>query len=98
MTTPAFLLGMVISLLYGAFFHLWRGGSFGRLILYLLLGLIGFWVGHFVAAYTKVTLFSLGPLHIGMATVFSWGFLLFGYWLSLLPNKSEKPEKQTRSK
>jgi len=35
MTLPAFLLGFVLSTLYGAAFHLWRGGSIGRLFFYL---------------------------------------------------------------
>jgi uncharacterized membrane protein YeaQ/YmgE (transglycosylase-associated protein family) len=82
MTLPAFLFGMLISTLYGAAFHLFRGGSFGRLILYILLGWIGFWVGHILASNFNWAFANLGPLHIGIATISSFLFLFIGHWLS----------------
>lgn len=82
MTLPAFLFGMLISTLYGAAFHLFRGGSFGRLILYILLSWIGFWGGHALASNFNLTFASLGPLHIGIATISSFLFLFIGHWLS----------------
>ena len=84
MTLPALLFGILISTLYGAAFHLWRGGSLGRLILYLALAWAGFWTGQFVGDYFEWTLGSIGPLHLGSATIFSIIFLAFGYWLSLV--------------
>ncbi len=95
MTAPSLLLGLVISLLYGAIFHLLRGGSLGRLILYLLLGFIGFWTGQLVAEYSSWTVFSIGPLHIGLASIFSWVFILGGYWLSLIPNRTDLSKKNS---
>lgn len=96
MTTPSLLLGLVISLLYGSIFHLWRGGGFGRLLLYLFLGFSGFWIGQLIAETTRWTVFSIGSLHIGMATILSWTFLLVGYWLSLLPDKTKPTRKKDR--
>ncbi|MCI0518930.1 MAG: hypothetical protein L0Z70_01575 [Chloroflexi bacterium] len=84
MTFPAFLLGLVISTLYGVVFHFWRGGGLGRLILYILLGWAGFWAGHFAAAYFGWSFASLGVLQLGPATLFSAIFLGVGYWLSLV--------------
>jgi len=84
MTLPAFLLGLLISTLYGALFHLWRGGGFGRLILYLILGWLGFWTGQALASGLGLTFLSLGQIHLGMATIFSLLFLFIGYWLSLI--------------
>ncbi len=84
MTLPALVLGIVLSTLFGAAFHLWRGGGPGRLILYLILGWVGFWVGHGLAAYFKLTIGTLGPLQILVGTVFSFIFLGIGYWLSLV--------------
>jgi hypothetical protein len=81
---PSILIGLLISTLFGAAFHLWRGGSLGRLFLYLILGWVGFWIGHFLAGWMGWTFVSLGPLHLGMATVTSFVFLLAGYWLSLV--------------
>ncbi len=84
MTIPAFLLGLIISTLIGAAFHLWRGGSLGKLMFYLLLGWAGFWIGHFLAGQLGWTFLSIGPLHLGMATILSIIFLISGYWLSLI--------------
>lgn len=87
MTLPAFFLGFIVSTLYGALFHLLRGGSAGRLLLYIVLGWAGFWAGHFGAELLGLTFASLGPLHIGAATAGSLLFLAVGYWLSLVEPK-----------
>jgi uncharacterized membrane protein YeaQ/YmgE (transglycosylase-associated protein family) len=84
MTLPAFLLGMLISSLYGMFFHFWKRGGLGRLLLYLILGWTGFWAGHWLAGRLGLSFDSLGPLHLGMATLGSFIFLFIGYWLSLV--------------
>jgi uncharacterized membrane protein YeaQ/YmgE (transglycosylase-associated protein family) len=84
MTLPTLIFGILVSTLYGAAFHLWRGGSLGRLLLYLLLGWIGFWVGHLLATNWGWTFLSVGSLRLGMATFGSFLLLLVGYWLSLV--------------
>jgi hypothetical protein len=84
MTIPALLLGLLISSLYGVTFHLWRGGGLGRLLLYILLGWVGFWIGQAVANQMEWTFASVGPLRLGAATLFSLLFLGLGYWLSLV--------------
>lgn len=84
MTLPALIIGILISTLYGAAFHLWRGGGLGRLILYLLLSWTGFWIGQFLGNYFGWSFGSFGPLNLGTATFFSLLFLATGYWLSLV--------------
>jgi uncharacterized membrane protein YeaQ/YmgE (transglycosylase-associated protein family) len=84
MSIPSILFGVLLSTLYGAAFHLWRGGGLGRLVLYLVLGWIGFWAGQFIASRLGWTFASLGPLHLCMATITSFIFLGIGYWLSLV--------------
>jgi uncharacterized membrane protein YeaQ/YmgE (transglycosylase-associated protein family) len=84
MTYPAILFGIIISTLYGSAFHFWRGGGIGRLVLYLIFGWIGFWLGHGLGSYFEFTFDMLGPIHLGSATVGSLVLLLFGYWLSLV--------------
>jgi len=84
MNLPGLLLGLVLSTLYGAIFHLWRGGGLGRLLLYIILSWIGFWSGQFLATYLGWTLITVGSLHLGLATLGSLIFLLLGYWLSLV--------------
>ncbi len=89
MSLPAILFGSVISTLLGAIFHLWRGGGLGRFIYYIILGWIGFWIGHALASYFEWTWDSLGSLHLGTAVSFSILLMLIGYWLSLV--QTEKP-------
>jgi uncharacterized membrane protein YeaQ/YmgE (transglycosylase-associated protein family) len=87
MSTPTLLLGLIISTLYGALFHLWRGGNAGRLLLYLLLSWVGFWVGQILGNLINLSFDTIGQLHIGMATVGSLIFLGIGYWLSLVQSE-----------
>ena len=84
MTLPAFLFGLLVSTLYGAAFHVWRGGSFWRLVLYILLSWAGFWAGLYVGSRMALEIGKVGPLQMGMATLFSLIFLGVGYWLSLV--------------
>ena len=84
MISPTFLLGFLISTFYGAAFHLWRGGGIGRLIFYLILAWCGFWTGQLLASQLGFNLWSVGSLHLGIATLFSLLFLAVGYWLSLI--------------
>jgi uncharacterized membrane protein YeaQ/YmgE (transglycosylase-associated protein family) len=84
MSIPTLLLGFIVSTLYGALFHLWRGGNAGRLLLYLVLAWIGFWLGQFIGNYLKLTFDIYGQLHLVIATLGSLIFLAVGYWLSLV--------------
>jgi hypothetical protein len=81
MNTPSLLLGILLSTLYGAGFHLWRGGNLGRLILYLILSWAGFWIGQMLASSLGWEFLSFGSLHIGPASLLSLTFLSLGYWL-----------------
>jgi len=81
MTLPGFLIGAILATLYGAFFHLWRGGGIGRLFVYIIASWIGFWTGQFLADRTGWTFLSIGQLHLGLATLISLIFLGLAYWL-----------------
>lgn len=82
MTIPAFFLGCVLALIFGAVYHLIRGGGIGRLILYLIVSGFSFWFGHLVANITGMTFLSLGPIRVGLATLFSIAGLVAADWLS----------------
>jgi len=84
MTLPSILPRVVLSTLYGAAFHLLRGGSLGRLILYIVLSWIGFWAGHIFAQLMGWSFVRVGALDAGFATLGSLLFLGVGYWLSLV--------------
>ena len=84
MSIPSIVFGFLIATIYGVIFHLIRGGNFGRLILYIILAWIGFWIGQFLANQLELTFLRVGSLNLGMATIFSIITILIGYWLSLV--------------
>ncbi len=81
MTVPALLLAFLIASLYGALYHLLRGGGPGRLLFYLLLAWVGFGAGYFLGLWRGWRLVPLGPLDLGLSTLGSLFFLLVGDWL-----------------
>lgn len=81
MTLPTILLGLLIALLYGALYHLIRGGSFWRLLLYLGLSILGFTAGHIVGLWRGWMLVPLGSLNLGLSSIGSMVILLLGDWL-----------------
>lgn len=83
MISASLILGLILSTLYGAIFHLWRGGGSGRLVLYLVLSWAGFLIGHLIATYLDIAFEKVGDLHIGIASLGSFVFILIGYWFSL---------------
>ena len=84
MTIPILLFGFLLASLYGALFHLWKNGGLGRLVLYVILSWIGFWVGQILAQTFGWSFGGVGPLQVGFATLGSVLLLLIGHWLSLV--------------
>jgi hypothetical protein len=84
MSFPTLILGLILSTLYGALFHLWRGGNAGRLLLYIILAWVGFWMGQFIGNMLNLTFDTLGQLHIAASSLCSFILLFVGYWLSLV--------------
>ena len=91
MSLSSLLLGFILSTLLGAGFHAVRGGGGGKLLLDLVLGWLGFWLGQFVATRLGLTIGSLGSLHLGLAIPASLAFLFIGNWLS--PVETQKKSK-----
>ncbi len=84
MTLPSLILGFLISTLLGAILHLILGGGFGRLLLYIVLGWIGFWAGQIIASYFGWSFDRLGELHLMTASILCVLLILIGYYFSLI--------------
>ena len=82
MTLPSLLFALLLALLYGAVYHLVRGGGFWRLLLYFLLSMFGFAVGHLVGQWRGWVWIPLGSLNLGLSTLGSLILLVFGDWLT----------------
>jgi hypothetical protein len=87
MTLPAFLLGSLIALLYGAMFHLWKDGGPVHLAADLAAAWLGFWAGHVWAAFLGWQWERTGVLHFGAGTALALAFLL-GAHVLLQPSES----------
>ncbi len=89
MTMPSFLLAFVIASLYGALFHLWRGGGPGRILFYLVLSWLGFLGGYFLGVWQGWVLLLVGSLDAGTGSIGALISLFLGDWLSLANLESE---------
>ena len=81
MNIPSLVFGGLIATLYGAIFHLIRGGGLGRLFVYILISWAGFWAGHFIAQRFNIGFVSVGTLNLGIATITSFVLMIIGYWI-----------------
>ncbi len=82
MTIPTLLFALLVALLYGALYHLLRGGGFWRLLLYLGLSVLGFVTGHLIGLWRGWIFLPFGSLNLGLSTVGSILILAIGDWLS----------------
>jgi len=89
MTLPTLLLALLITLLCGALFHMLRGGSGWRLLLYLGLSTLGFALGQLLSMWLGWSLFMFGALDIGMGVIGSVAILMLGEWLSRIEVQKE---------
>ncbi len=89
MTLPTLLFALLVALLYGALYHLVRGGGFWRLFLYFGLSLIGFVLGHLVGLWRGWVFIPLGSVNLGLSTIGSFLILLIGDWLSHIEVREE---------
>lgn len=82
MTLPALLFALLIALLYGAVYHLVRGGGFWRLVWYFVLSMVGFALGHLIGLWRGWVWIPLGSINLGISSAGSLLVLLLGDWLS----------------
>lgn len=75
-------LSIIIGLLCGALYHLFRGKSSRQLLTYLVAGVLGFLAGHTIG-YLLLPSFplTLGDLHILEGVILSFGILRLAEWL-----------------
>jgi hypothetical protein len=69
MTLQSWLLAFALATIYGAAFHLWRGGNARRLLLYLLAGWLGFALGQGLGELLSLTILKVGQIHLLPATL-----------------------------
>jgi len=71
-TSPALLLGLLLSIGYASLFHLWGGRGVRDLIAYIIAAVIGFGLGQLIGLYTRVPWLEIGQLHLLEGTIGAW--------------------------
>jgi hypothetical protein len=89
MTFPALVFSFFVATMFASLLHLWRGGSMGRLVLYLISSCVGFFAGHFIAGALGINFLDVGTIHLGMGILGSLLILGLVYWLSLVDLQNE---------
>jgi hypothetical protein len=74
--SPAFALGLICSVGYGALYHLWSGRTVTDLSISLSAALIGFGSGQVLGFFTQTAWLQIGQLHLVEATLGAWCALL----------------------
>jgi hypothetical protein len=75
MIAPSLILGFVIASLYGLVFYLFFGQGWLRFILYWVVAITGFIIGHLLANLLGLSLFNIGELNFVEGTLVSWACL-----------------------
>jgi hypothetical protein len=89
MILPTLFFALMTALFYGAIYHLIRGGSFWRLLLYLFLSVFGFAMGHLLGVWRGWVLFPIGTLNLGLSSIGSLLVLILGDWLTRFETNQE---------
>jgi hypothetical protein len=69
---PALLLGILLSVAYASFLHLWKGRSLHDLLLYVMASAVGFAVGQLLGLLLQIPLPRIGQVHVIEASIFAW--------------------------
>jgi hypothetical protein len=95
MNSHALFYGSLIAALCGLVYHLLRGGSFGRLILYVMTAWVMFFAGQLLSEQLGWTLLRLGSLNLfpSLLAVFL-GLIL----LSILTGSGDRAVRDRRQR
>ncbi len=83
--SPGLVLSALLATAYGAAFHLFRGGGYGRLASYLLAAWGGFALGQLVGWLAGWAFAMVGQVHIVEGTLGSLVLMIIAHWLAMAP-------------
>jgi hypothetical protein len=89
MTLPTVLFALLIALFYGALYHLIRGGSAWRLLLFLTLSVLGFAIGHLIGVWRGWVWLPIGSINLGLSSIGSLLILILGDWLTQIESSPQ---------
>ncbi|HHB91254.1 MAG TPA: hypothetical protein ENK60_08100 [Anaerolineae bacterium] len=81
MIPPSIALIALLGAVYGALFYLWKGKTWSELFLFMVIAILGFFVGQLVAFLLDLEVVTIGQVHFVEGTLFAWLFMLAIAWL-----------------
>lgn len=81
MNLSSYIFGLILATLLAAIFHLWRDGGFWKLMIYIGLSWVGFFVGNWAAGSAGIKILVVGPVYLGGGILGSVIFLFLGHWI-----------------
>jgi hypothetical protein len=80
---PPIILAIVIASIYAALFNLWRNGTPGDLLFYLIAAWVGFGLGQAAGWLLHLNWAMIGSLYPVEGTVFCWLMLFLMSWIRM---------------
>ena len=87
MNAPALFFCILVASFLGAAFHFWKGGGGGRLVLYLILSLVGFFLGSWITTSQNLLFLMIGPFSGGFGVLGSLIILFISNWIIKLDTR-----------
>ncbi len=81
---PGLVLSLLFALLIGFVLHFWKAGGLLRLLTIEILSIIGFTLGHFLAARQGINFLKVGWVNLGFGIIGSIIFSFLALWVTNL--------------
>ncbi|HID34323.1 MAG TPA: hypothetical protein EYP25_07105 [Anaerolineae bacterium] len=81
MIPPAIVLCILLGVAWGALFYLWKGRSWTEMALYIVVAILGFFVGQLIAFLLQLDVMKIGQVHVIEGTLMAWLCMLAIAWL-----------------
>jgi ABC-type nitrate/sulfonate/bicarbonate transport system permease component len=78
---PALAIILLLSLIYGALFHLWKGSTWQDFVISIFAATIGMALGLLIGPFLGFGLLKMGQVYLLEGTILAWGLMLAVAWL-----------------
>lgn len=78
---PALAIILLLSIIYGALFHLWRGETWRDFAISVFTAVIGMALGLLLGPFLGFDLLKMGQVYILEGTILAWMLMLAVAWL-----------------
>ena len=78
---PALAIILLLSIIYGSLFHLWRGRTWQDLAISIFAAVIGMASGLLVGPFLGFDLLKMGQVYLLEGTILAWMLMLAVAWL-----------------